>query len=143
MVVIVFHISRTFDLLPDWHELVNCTTCILKTNNCTGEVLLLYVVCKNLGNIFSVIFLFFSNQWLLNLSLRSNQWCSFSLFPMFLTFICMFNPERNQEFSIENNNPVGWKKRSALKRCGLVSSRDLIPIPKEFTPSPKGVKHKA
>jgi hypothetical protein len=30
-----------------------------------------------------------------------------------------------------------------LKRCGLVSSRDLIPIPKEFTPSPKGVKHKA
>jgi hypothetical protein len=118
MVVIAFHISRTFDLLPDWHELVNCTTWILKTTNCIGEVLLLYMVCKNLGIIFSAIFLFFSNQWLLNLSLLSNQWCSFSLFPVFLIFICMFNPERNQEFSIQKIIPVGWKKRSALKRCG-------------------------
>jgi len=67
------------------------------------------MICKNLGIIFSAIFLLFSDQWLLNLSLLSNQWCSFSLFPMFLIFICMFNPERNQEFGIQKK--FQWVER--------------------------------
>jgi hypothetical protein len=43
----------------------------------------------------------------------------------------MFNPERNQEFSIEKKSS-GFKEKKRLEKM-WVSSRNLMPIPKEFT----------
>jgi hypothetical protein len=103
-----------------WHEFVNCTTCILKTNNSIGEVLLLYMACKNLGIIFSAIFLFFSSRWLLNLSLRSNQWCSSACFPCFsFSFACWILKEIKS--SVSKKNPQ-WveRKEAPWKDVGIV-----------------------
>jgi hypothetical protein len=47
----------------------------------------------------------------------------------------MFNPERNQEFSIPKKSS-GLKEKNRLEKM-WVSSRDLMPIPKVLTALPR------